>query len=212
MNDHLHQNLTNNGIEETHSKSFYEASVTLIPKQDKNNVRTKQSGLSNKCYYSSCLILLTPPLFSAVLSHIWHSNPNLPTEAQEETHDSPLLNYAKQLARKTHSHCHFSIWLYSPLFKGSHPDISGSLNYWKESSSDQRGSSVCIYKICFEFDPVWFIKLLQGICLVTRSVFLWASQGIRELCVRTHPRFSVMPTESYAGVWNALFYQTIRIT
>ena len=41
VNDNLYQNLTNNGIEGTHSKSFHEASTTLIPKQDKNKTRTK---------------------------------------------------------------------------------------------------------------------------------------------------------------------------
>lgn len=41
INDNLHQNLTNKGIEETHSKSFHEAGSTLIPKQDKNDTITQ---------------------------------------------------------------------------------------------------------------------------------------------------------------------------
>lgn len=40
-NNNLYQNLTNNWIETTHSKSFHEASIILIPKQNKNNTRTK---------------------------------------------------------------------------------------------------------------------------------------------------------------------------
>jgi len=43
----LYQNLTNNGIEGTHSNSFHEASTTMIPKQDKNNTRTIKSSLSD---------------------------------------------------------------------------------------------------------------------------------------------------------------------
>lgn len=42
INDNLYQNLTDNGTEETHSKSFYEATITMKP-----NARTKKSGLSD---------------------------------------------------------------------------------------------------------------------------------------------------------------------
>jgi len=46
ISDDFYQNLTNNGIEETRSKSFYETSITLIPKQNKNAI-AKKSSLSN---------------------------------------------------------------------------------------------------------------------------------------------------------------------
>ena len=47
-NDNFSQNLTNNEIEGTHSKSFHEASTILIPKQDKNNTRTKKCSSSDR--------------------------------------------------------------------------------------------------------------------------------------------------------------------
>ena len=46
VSDTLYRNFTNHEIEGVYSESFHEASITLMPKQDKNNTRTKKSSLS----------------------------------------------------------------------------------------------------------------------------------------------------------------------